>query len=546
MSPPVVGPNVTVQRPSVSTPVNQPRNKFPGSASNPFMQPSHFDSASRTGNNSGDASPGARPGESSRSPAPSSSRAAQTYTPPPAAGANQQRVTSPSNQSTPQPNFPSQNRDIPVVTDNPSPTPNQTRSPIPEDPRVTAFRQAAYNAPTPQPQSQPMPRSDPTGSGISSPIPNQQPPAQAQNPRVAAMRNAAADASSPSPSPSASPSPFWNSDSLPREQTPTPTPQSQTVQPEMKQTNRGNTPIMAPFMPPPDIRPPSDESFRIPTPDQRRAFINQNDSAPSMPSLVIPERSNQNVSPYPPGPEQPQPERRERDRSQSIPRSVPGPSNGVESMSGRSSPTSQLSHRKSVSFAAKPEYSEAPPPVSRHHDSAISDSDAEAHNSSRRKRHERERDRDHHRHSHDRDRHAYDAGDDFSDDTPSDDRKRRSHERNRDQDRDRGSRHSSRRERSNTQSLDRESGSARDNDRDPKRSNTISSSSSSRHHRDRDPSPTGSDDTVDLPDRFDNRGRRKPGSYGGGSRSTEQDVIADSLDQILGGLFGTSGHSKKR
>lgn len=537
MSPPLQGPNITIQRPSISTPVHQPKNKFPGNPTNPFIQSARGDWENRGGNSSGDASPGARPGEASRSPAPPNSRAAQSYTPPPQPTPQPMPFNEPerslSAQSNPQANDQQQNREIPVVSDTPSPAPNQSRNVIPEDPRVTVFRQAAYAAPTPTHQSPFQARDESVGTGIRNPSPVQPPNAQVPNPRVTAMKNAAYAAPSSSPRPQEGEV----------DRTPTPTPQNQSSQPEMQQTNRRGTSFVPPFMPSPDIRPPSDDSLPTPMTAQRIAYTNQNDSASSMPIMFIPEEPSPNLHPHAPPTSQPQPERRERDRSQSVPRSGPIPATESELTSKPGSPVSQLSHRKSVSFAAKPEYSEAPPPAPRHRDQPSYDSDPENADSSRRRRHERdgERDRDQHRHKRDRERRGYDAGDDLSDDTPSDDRRRRSHDRE-----GRGPRHSSRRERSNTQSLDREQD--RDRYRDPKRSNTMGGSSSSSSRRHRDPSPTGSDETVDLPDRFDDRGRRKPGSYGEGARSKDQDLIADSLDQILGGLFGgsSSSHSKKR
>jgi len=66
-----------------------------------------------------------------------------------------------------------------------------------------------------------------------------------------------------------------------------------------------------------------------------------------------------------------------------------------------------------------------------------------------------------------------------------------------------------------------------DNDRDGRRR---------RHRRDggnRAPSPTGSNETIDLPDRFDEQGRRKPGR--------DNDPIADRIEEFLSGKGSVGG-----
>ena len=323
-----------------------------------------------------------------------------------------------------------------------------------------------------------------------SPVPMHQRPSP-EDPRATMFRNAAYNAPSPS--------------------------NGSTKQPEMQQTNRGNTP----FMPSPDIRPPSDDTINMP--QQPRKFVSPSDSGPSMPNLFIP-------STYAP----PTEERQARDRSES--------DSGLNSSTAASG---QDQPKKSVKFNPKPEFSDAPSTTKR--DRRMSDSDIDSPEAQRRRRHERERERDldRDRNSHHRsERHEYDAGDDFSDDTPFEDHRRRSRDRGErsDKDRDRGNRHGSRRERSNTQSLDRDSGSARDRALDPKRSNTLSGSNSRKSRR-RDGSPD-SDATVDLPPRFDEKGRRRDRSHGDDERSPEQDILAEKLDEILGGLWG--GGSKRR
>lgn len=447
MSPPIVGPNVTVQRPSGDTP--EPTNRYPRATASPFQQPAQptvHDAVTDPARDPSAISPRDKSGQQS-------SRAAQAYTPPLQHTTRPTRDGGLSSQATPQP------RNIPVVTDGPSPTPMQQR-PKPEDPRVTAFRNAAYNAP---------------------PL------------------------------------------------------QSSAKQPEMQQKNRGNTPLM----PSPDIRPPSDDTVNMP--QQPRTFTAPGDSGASMPNLSIP-------STYIP----PTEERRPRDRSQSNSDIDSRPASGAATP--RAGTPGQEQPKKSVKFNPKPEFSDAPSTTAR---GTVSDSEADSPDARRRRRHDRERERERDR-DHDRDRdshrrhgHGYDAGDDFSDDTPLEDHRRRSHDRgeksDRDKDRDKGTRHSSRRERSNTQSLDRDSGSARERDRDPKRSDTLSGSSRKSRRRDRDGSP-GSDTTIDLPPRFDEKGRKRPEKHKDKDvdRSPEQDVLAEKLDEILGGLFGGGSSSKKR
>lgn len=458
--------------------IQEPRNQFRGSTADPFQQPPMgtpevHESRNRYPENTAnplngpwphtfhDVATGPTPGPSNISPgdrghAQQSSRAARTYTPPLHEPPRAARDRSTSSQVSPRP------LDVPVVADGPSPAPIQQRS-RPEDSRMTAFRNAAYNAPPPS--------------------------------------------------------------------------QSTARQPEMQQTNKRNSP----FMPSPDIRPPSDDTIQLP--QQQRTFMGPNESGPSMPNLSIP-------STYVP----PIEERRTRDRSQSQSRhasgvATPKPTTPVQDLP-----------KKSVSFNPRPEFSDATPSTTTR-DQPVADSDLDTPDVQRRRRHEREqeRNRDWDRGRQDRERHGYDAGDDFSDDTPLEDHRRRSHDRgdrsdrDRDKDKDRGTRHSSRRERSDTQSLDRDAGSARD--QGPKRSNTLGggSSSSSRKSRRRDDSP-GSDTTIDLPPRFDEKGRRRDDRAQDRDRerdperTPEQDDLAGKLDNILGGLFGGggSGSSKRR
>ena len=334
-----------------------------------------------------------------------------------------------------------------MVTDSPSPLPR--RPTVAEDPRVTAFRNAAYAAPR---------HDDEEING--------------------------------------------------------------TKAPEMRQMNK----ISVPFMPSPDARPPSDTS--LPLTINHLSTMNDHPENPSMPALSLPDLSgtadNQLF------------DRGRRERSHSKSATRRNSDDSIDTL--RASSPSRNQSKKSVSFAAKPEFNE----VSNQRDESEPQStrdrpreDDSRHSSSGRSRErDRDRDRQHGHHSH-RD-HQYDAGDDFSDDTPMEDHRRRSQDR---RERERGSRHSSRRERSDTQSLDREK--ERDKYRDPKRSKTLGSTEDDRARGDRrrDESPA-SDSTVELPDRFDRQGRQVSG------RSRDEDVLAEKLDTILGGLFG--GSSKKR
>ncbi len=64
-----------------------------------------------------------------------------------------------------------------------------------------------------------------------------------------------------------------------------------------------------------------------------------------------------------------------------------------------------------------------------------------------------------------------------------------------------------------------------------RRSADPASSSGSRSKETRTTSPTGSDATVDLPARFDEKGRKKP--------ETGEDLFADRIDEILQGRGAT-------
>lgn len=191
-----------------------------------------------------------------------------------------------------------------------------------------------------------------------------------------------------------------------------------------------------------------------------------------------------------------------------------------------SQPPPSSAPRKSVQFAEKPEVSELAPTES-----------------------EASEPYHHHRHHRDRTARGYEAGDD-TDSTP-DDTRRRSQ-----RDRDRG----------NDRSLDPESPSNGDDGRrrrhhrrrsaDPSsRSSTsrgdFGSGSSSRGDPNRAVSPADSDATVELPARFDDKGKKKAESG--------DDPMADRIDEILqgkgtagklfgnfvGGLFGPDGRKKK-
>ena len=170
------------------------------------------------------------------------------------------------------------------------------------------------------------------------------------------------------------------------------------------------------------------------------------------------------------------------------------------------------SHRKSVQFAEKPQFSEAAKL-----ESEVSSAD---------------RPRERHKHSHSR---GYEAGDD-TDSTPDEQR--------------RGSRDMTSR---SLQPESAEPGRRRHRRRrshEPSLSRDEPSSSSRPLERDRGASPD-SDGTIDLPARFDDKGRKK----------TEQgdDPLADRLDEILSGrgaagkvfgnfldgFFGPDGRKKK-
>lgn len=480
MSPPTVGPVVTLQRPSVSTPtIQQPRNNFPGNAENPFARKPSPENPGRgegRGIALGEVSPGyggtPQPPEASKLPSRSLSRAAQAYTP------VSHNVSAPAQDHamrlpTPQPN------NIPTVTDQPTP--------LASNANADSSRERDISKTTPRFVPQPHAPAEPSG------IPQSEIRASSDIARVP------------------------QSAGQPEGRQP-----EQGRKPEMVQNNASRS-FVTPFMPSPDIRPPSDESLPERPYDPFRDFISQKDDLPSMPNLIIPssEHSKPNAGPTE--------ERAPRPRSPSASGTVtPRPP----------SPTPANSHKRSVSFNPRLDFNEAPRNIDRH----VSDSDGESPSTARHGRRERERetdrdrdrgrDRDHYRdRDRDRDRRGYDGGDDFSEDTPFEDRRRRSYDRGA-KDRER---RSSRRERTNTQSLDREQD--RERHARPRRANTMGGGSSRHHRRDRDGSP-GSDETIDLPERFDERGRQKPGSYGGrGERSPEQD-LAESIDQILGGLFG--------
>lgn len=513
MSPPLVGPDITLQRPSVSTPsIPEPRNKFPGSTENPFTQQSSSrepDTSRARGIDSGEASPGYRgtpqPTEGSR-PGRTLSRAAQAYTP--LSQSTPQPIETPrSTQPTPRPN------DIPPVTEQPSsPFRNsRTRSPSREPPGT--FPQPSPSEAMSQAESEARSRNMQAPTAIPShmqkPIPRSVPQSQASPEPMSIPRTDFR----------ASPEPMRIPQSI---QPNGSTKQNQPRRPEMAQRDSSRS-FVAPFMPSPDMRPPSDDSLPERPYGQLREYAQQ-DNAPSMPDLVIPSHEHTGTSVKPPD------DRPTRPRSPSV-------GDAANPRARRPSPTPANSHKRSVSFNPRLDFNEAP---KNRHD--VSESDNDSPDTSRRKRHDKERernrdrDRDHHSHR-DKERRGYEAGDDFSDDTPFEDHRRRSRD-NGDKDRER---RSSRRERSSTQSLDRDQDRDRDRNDDrrekPKRSSTMSGGSH-HHRRGRDESP-GSDDTEYLPERFDDRGRQKPGSYGKkGDRSPDQDLLAQSLDQILGGIFG--------
>lgn len=479
MAPPVIN----VQRPSMSTQDSQPNNRFPGTNPDPFyprVQEQH------TAHSSGEASPGAQP-----SPRP---------------------------------------RDIPIATNAPTPLPggrfpNAQAGPLIHD---TVTSEPGPQLRDPAPLAQPAPQN-----------PYMRPAMNVTN-SIPDRKSSAAErytpVNQPTPRPASTANNATKLDRAPRDRSETPTRPTQHPiedpritafkQPGMKQTNRGKPP----FMPSPDIRTPSDES--LPQHNFNNLYSMTNSNLPSMPNLTIPQRLPQNSpqTQYPASSYVPPTE--EIGDSQRQPRS-----RSPETPAASTTPV----HEKRVSFAPKPEFSEAPK-------SSDLDADANSPDAVRHRRHSHDRDRD-------RKHRGYEAGDDFSDDTPHEDRRRRSHDRDGERDREREGhrKHSSRRERSNTQSLDRESGTQRDRDKDrPKRSATSSDGGSSRRRRNGSPD---SDTTIDLPERFDAHGRRKPGADG---RSPEQDLLAESLDKILGGkglgdVLGTllggddkSGSSERR
>lgn len=511
MTPPLVGPDITLQRPSVSTPtVPQPRNNFPGSTDNPFEQQSSSrgpDTGRSHGIDSGEASPGYRgtsqPSEGSR-PGRTLSRAAQAYTPL-SQSTPQPTETSRSAQQTPRPDALSSAADQPAQSASNSRTRSRSQS---RDP-FTAFTRPSPSEAMSQAESEATRRKMQAPTAIPSYM-------QRPAPRSAPQSRSPTDSTSiprtdsrASPEPMRIPQPIRpNGDTV----------QNQPSRPEMTQRN-SNRGFVAPFMPSPDIRPPSDDSLPDRPYNQLPVYVAP-ESAPSMPNLTIPspKDSASDIKPVEDRPTRPR---------------SPSMGDAANPRARRPSPTPANTHKRSVSFNPRLDFNEAPKNV--HHDTSESDNDSP--DTSRRKRHEgererdRDRDRDHHSHR-DKDRRGYDAGDDFSDDTPFEDHRRRSRDTG-DKDRDR---RSSRRERSNTQSLDRDQDRDRDRGQDrydkPRRSNTTGEGSHRQHRRDRDGSP-GSDDTEYLPERFDERGRPKKND-----RTADQDILAQSLDQIFGGLFG--------
>lgn len=500
ISPPMVGPEVTLQRPSVSTPANQPKNSFPGSTNNPFAEHSN---SQDTGNNrvidSGEASPGYRgtpqPTEALR-PGRTLSRAAQAYTP--ISQATPQPVDTPSSgQPTPRPN----DNEIPTVNDQPTPLANDPRArPQPEDASI------AGNQPSP---STAMSQAEAEARSRNLPAPTAIPPhMQKAAPKPVRQLQASPETMSiPQANARASPQPMRIPQSVPRPESAT---RRQSIQPEMaqKSSTRG---FATPFMPSPDMRPPSDDSLPERPYGQVSDYPAENANAPSMPNLYIPSTEPTGFD-----------AKKAEDRP-ARPR-TPSSDEDAPTKPRQPSPTPVNSRKRSVSFNPRLDFNEAP----KHRTPHDSDTEEDSPDTARRKRRERERgrDRDHHERNRDKHRRGYDAGDDFSDDTPFEDHRRRSRDNG---DRDR---RSSRRERSDTQSLDRDQDRDRNRHDRPKRSNTMGGGNSSSHHRkDRDRSPD-SDDTEVLPDRFDERGRKKA------DRSSDQDILAQSLDQILGGIFG--------
>lgn len=511
MSPPLVGPDITLQRPSVSTPTPpQPRNNFPGSTDNPFEQQSNSrgpDAGTSRGIDSGVASPGYRGTpqltDDSR-PGRTLSRAAQAYTP--LSQSTPQPIETPrSAQQTPRPD------DLPSVADQSSQSNSRTRSRSRSKDPFTAFTRPSPREAMSQAESEATRRNMHAPTAIPTHM-------QTTRPKSASQSQTSTGATSnPRTDPRASPEPMR----IPQAIRPNGgTNQTQPSRPEMTQrdSNRG---FAAPFMPSPDIRPPSDDSLPERSYGQLPVY-NASDNAPSMPNLIIP------------SPKDGASDVKSAEDRPTRPRS-PSMGDAANPRARRPSPTPANTQKRSVSFNPRLDFNEAPKNL--HHDTSESDNDSP--DTSRRKRHERERERDRGRdrddRSHrDKDRRGYDGGDDFSDDTPFEDHRRRSRDGG-DKDRDR---RSSRRERSNTQSLDRDQDRERDRDRNqdryekPRRSNTTNEGGQRQHRRGRDDSP-GSDDTEYLPERFDERGRPKKSD-----RTSDQDMLAQSLDQILGGLFG--------
>ena len=319
-------------------------------------------------------------------------------------------------------------------------------------------------------------------------------------------------------------------DRAPRERSVTPTRSTQATfedpratafqQPEMTQTNRDRIP----FMPSPDIRPPSNDS--LPRRSIHDMYPMKNSNTPSMPNLTIPQpftqrppQTQQSASSYVPPTEQvfvSADQRQPRSRSPGTPAASTTPTN-----------------EKRVSFAPKPEFSEAPKiPNVEPDDADLARHRQRERPSERANEKDGDRDRDRDRRQHDGGRRDYDAGDDFSDDTPFEYKRRKSHDRGGgERDRDGGQRkRSSRRERTDAQSPDREADSNRDRDRnrDDEKSTPRTSS-----RRKRDGSPS-SDTTVDLPERFNSQGRKKQGNSKSGQAS-EQDTLTESIGKLLGG-----------
>lgn len=148
--------------------------------------------------------------------------------------------------------------------------------------------------------------------------------------------------------------------------------------------------------------------------------------------------------------------------------------------------------RKSVSFNPQNEYQEAPTGRARaYSDPEVSNPDLSRPSQRKHEPGERSRLDDHERHRHEKPDTEFDT---------ERDRDRRNRERT-DQGRERAASHSG-------------------------------ISNSSRHRQDRSPASDDSGETIDLPARFDDRGNRKSNSNG---RTADQDLIADKIDELLGG-----------